>query len=359
MEADRPLPPALTPLEQLRCGKEVIAAYAGTLSDLAGRLGARFCEAADLLFECRGSVIVSGMGKAGLIGQKITATLASIGTRSHYLHPAEAMHGDLGRVHRDDVMLIFSQSGETEEVLRMLPSLAEFGVPMVAVTCRPKSSLGRAAAIVLDLGPIEEACPLGLAPTTSAAAMLAMGDALALVVSRMRRFEASDFARFHPGGSLGFRLSRVEDNLRPLDECRVANEKQTVRGVFVGLCRPGRRTGAIMLVNDDGQLTGLFTDSDLARLFERRNESALDAPICTVMTARPLCVRQGAPMSQAVELLGQRKISELPVVDAAGRPLGLIDVTDIVSHLPKESESLLPGASQVPAPGSPSRARTA
>ncbi len=331
---------ALTPLEQLRCGKEVITAYAATLSSLAARLGAPFCDAASMLFECRGSVIVSGMGKAGLIGQKITATLASIGTRSHFLHPAEAMHGDLGRIHRDDLVMMFSQSGETAEVVRLLPSLAAFGVPLLAVTCRPESTLGRAARVTLDLGAIDEACPLGLAPTTSAAAMLAMGDALALVVSRMRCFEASDFARFHPGGSLGFRLSRVEDHLRPLEECRLANDNQTVRSVFVSLSRPGRRTGAIMLVNEAGQLTGLFTDSDLARLFERRSEAALDEPIRNVMTARPLCVQQGTRMSEAVALLGKRRISELPVVDRAGRPLGLIDVTDIVAHLPQQTEDV-------------------
>ncbi len=336
MDAQRSAEPALMPLEQLRLGRQIMAAYASTLDALAGQLDAAFCHAAQLLYGCTGSVIVSGMGKAGLIGQKIAATLASIGTRSHFLHPAEAMHGDLGRIHRDDVVMMFSQSGETEEVVRLLPSINEFGVPLLAVTCRPQSTLAAAAQVVLNLGPIEEACPLGLAPTTSAAAMLAMGDALALVVSRMRRFEAADFARFHPGGSLGFRLSRVEDHMRPLAECRLAHDTQTVRTVFGLWSRPGRRTGAIMVVDQAGKLVGLFTDSDLARLFERRNEQALDGPMRAVMTPRPFAVAVGTQMSQAIELLGQRRISELPVVDDAGHPLGLIDVTDIVAHLPKQ-----------------------
>ena len=162
------------------------------------------------------------MGKAGLVGQKIMATLASTGTPSHCLHPAEAVHGDLGRVSRNDVMLILSQSGETEEIVRLLPSLAELGVPMVAITGQAASTLGRAAAVTIELGPLEEACSLGLAPSTSTTAMLAVGDALALVVSQMRRFSREDFARFHPAGSLGYKLSKVEHHMRPLEQCRVA-----------------------------------------------------------------------------------------------------------------------------------------
>ena len=344
MDAQPLAEPALTPLEQVQCGRQVVAAYASTLETMAGQLDAEFCRAAQLLFDCTGSVIVSGMGKAGLIGQKVAATLASIGTRSHFLHPAEAMHGDLGRIHRDDVVMMFSQSGETDEIVRLLPSITEFGVPLLAVTCRPHSTLGRAAQVVLNLGPIEEACPLGLAPTTSAAAMLAMGDAVALVVSRMRRFEAADFARFHPGGSLGFRLSRVEDHMRPLSECRIARDTQTVRAVFSQWSKPGRRTGAIMVVDQANRLVGLFTDSDLARLFERRKEQALDGPMRAVMTPRPFSVAHGTRMSEAIELLSQRRISELPVVDQAGCPLGLIDVTDIMAYLPKQQAAS-------PAPG--------
>jgi arabinose-5-phosphate isomerase len=321
--------------EQLRAAREILRRESQTLSELAERLNAEFCRAVRCLYQCRGSVIVSGMGKAGLVGQKIMATLASTGTRAHYLHPAEAIHGDLGRICSDDVMLILSQSGETEEVVRLLPSLVEIGVPILAVTRSAQSTLGRAASVILELGPVEEAGPLGLAPSTSTTAMLALGDALALVTSQMRSFNRDDFARFHPGGSLGLQLSKVEHHLRDLHECRVASEKKTVREVFISLRVPGRRSGAIMLVDEDGRLTGIFTDTDLARLFERRRDQDLDAPVRNVMTADPVTVRVGSRMVDAVALLARRKISELPVVDGEGRPVGLIDVTDVVGLLPK------------------------
>lgn len=326
------------------------------LADLAKRLNSNFCRAADCIFECRGSVIVSGMGKAGLVGQKITATLASTGTRSHFLHPAEAVHGDLGRVHPEDVMLILSQSGETEEVVRLLPSLTEMRVPILAITGRAESSLGRAARVILVLGLLDEACPLGLAPSTSTTAMLALGDALALVVSRMRNFTRDDFARFHPAGSLGRKLSKVENHFRPLEQCRVASDERSVREVFVSASMPGRRTGAIMLVDPAGQLSGVFTDSDLARLFEGRRDRDLDGPVREVMTSHPLTVPLGSLMTDAVALMARRKISELPVVDAEGKPAGLIDITDVVGLLPKqaaaEETGSVPIALTLPAEGS-------
>lgn len=328
------VPIRLSPFEQLREGRQILQQESLTLAQLAKRLDQEFCRAVELLAHCRGSVIVSGMGKAGLVGQKIMATLASTGTHSHYLHPAEAVHGDLGRVHRDDVMLILSQSGETEEVVRLLPSLAEFGVPIIAITAQATSTLGKAATVVLELGHLEEACALGLAPSTSTTAMLALGDALALVVSQMRNFSREDFARFHPAGSLGRKLSKVEHHMRPLEQCRVALDSKTIREVFVNVSVPGRRTGAIMLVSPDGKLTGIFTDSDLARLFENRRDHELDAPIGRVMTANPLTAQLGSRMTEAVTLMARRKISELPVVDAEGKPAGLIDVTDVVGILP-------------------------
>jgi arabinose-5-phosphate isomerase len=329
-------PARLSPLEQLRFARRILQLESQTLAKVANRLDGRFCRAVECLYRCRGSVIVSGVGKAGLVGQKIMATLASTGTRSHCLHPSEAVHGDLGRVHRDDVMLILSQSGETEEIVRLLPSLAELGVPIVAITGRAESTLGRAATETIELGPLEEACALGLAPSTSTTAMLAVGDALALVASRMRDFTPEDFARFHPAGSLGLKLSKVESHMRPLGRCRVALESRSVREVFVEASVPGRRTGAIMLVDDQRRLRGIFTDSDLARLFERRGEHELDRPIREVMTADPLAIPAGSRMTEAVKILAERKISELPVVDPQGRPLGLIDVTDVVALLPKE-----------------------
>src|SRR5262245_24239052 len=176
------------PSGQLNYARQIITMEARALDSVAARLDEAFCRAVDLVYRCSGSVIVSGIGKAGLVGQKLAATLASTGSRSHFLHPAEAIHGDLGRIHRDDVVLMLSQSGETEEVVRLLPSINQMGSALVAVTGRPKSRLGLAATAVIDLGPLQEACSLGLAPSTSTTAMLAVGDALALVVSRMRNF---------------------------------------------------------------------------------------------------------------------------------------------------------------------------
>ncbi len=349
----------LSPFEQLRHGRQIIEQESRALAEVARQLGEEFCRAADLVFLCRGGVIVSGIGKAGLVGQKIMATLASTGTRAHCLHPAEAVHGDLGRIHRDDLLLILSQSGETEEIVRMLPSLAELGVPIVAITSAASSTLGRAATVVLRTGPVEEACPLGLAPSSSTTAMLALGDALALVVSRMRDFGREDFARFHPAGSLGRKLSKVEHHMRPLVQCRVANEGHSIREVFLSVSRPGRRIGAIMLVDPGGRLSGLFTDSDLARLFERRDDAALDGPIRRVMTARPVTVALGTRMTEAVAVMAQRKISELPVIDAAGRPVGMIDITDVVGILPEESAraGLVRGGEPAPSPQAPAAYR--
>ena len=326
-----------TDFEQLSYARQIVQAESRTLAQVARRLDPEFCRAVELIYRSRGNVIVTGMGKAGLIGQKITATLASTGTPSHCLHPAEAVHGDLGRVQRDDVLLVLSQSGETEEIVRLLPPLAELGTPIIAITARSDSTLGRAAAVVIELGPLEEACPLGLAPSNSTTAMLAVGDALALVTSRMRGFGREDFARYHPAGSLGQKLSKVEHHMRPLEHCRLAPQEETVRQVLVRVAVPGRRTGATMLLDTEGRLAGIFTDSDLARLFEHHRDGQLDGPIRAVMTADPLKVPLGSMMTDAVALMAQRKISELPVVDADGRPVGLIDVTDVVALLPREA----------------------
>ncbi|MFZ5833056.1 MAG: KpsF/GutQ family sugar-phosphate isomerase [Planctomycetota bacterium] len=322
--------------EQLREAQKVLIAESRAISAVSQRLGEDFAVAANLLYECQGAIIVAGIGKAGLIGQKIAATLASTGTPAHFLHPTEALHGDLGRVRAGDVALVLSQSGETDEIVRLLPSLHRAGATIVAITASAASALGKAAAAVIELGEVPEAGELGLAPTSSAAAMLAVGDALAIVTSQMRQFRREDFARFHPGGSLGLKLSKVDDLMRPLTQCRVAGEDRTVREVLAASPTSGRRSGATMLLDADGRLSGIFTDSDLARLFARHLEGELDAPICHVMTRNPLRVPTGSLLADAVTILSERKISELPVVDGGGRPVGLIDITDVFPLLPKE-----------------------
>ena len=303
------------------------------------RLDVAIVRAAEWVRDCPGSVIVTGMGKAGLVGQKLAATLASTGTRAFPLHPAEAVHGDLGRVRADDVVLALSQSGETEEVLRLLPTLARLGARVVALTERATSSLGRRADLCVALGPISEACPLGLAPSASTTALMAVGDALALLVSRMRDFRPEDFAVYHPGGSLGRRLGRVEDLMRSGRHVRTAGPAETVREVFVRLGGARRRSGAVLVVDAIGVLLGIFTDSDLARLFETRREGLLDRPMAEAMTKEPVRVVEGASVADALEAMQGRKLSELPVVDRDGRLMGLIDVTDLLGLVPAEAEA--------------------
>jgi arabinose-5-phosphate isomerase len=325
-----------TPFEQLQFAREILRVESAALEQVRTRLDGSFCRAVELLLGARGNVLVTGMGKAGLVGQKIAATLASTGTRAHFLHPAEAVHGDLGRIRSDDALLALSYSGETEEVVRLLPSLARLGVPLVALTSRERSTLARHAEAVISLGPLEEACGLGLAPSTSTTAMLAVGDALALVISRQLGFGREDFAKVHPAGSLGRQLMRVAEIMRSGDALRIAPTDLSVREVFVAASRPGRRTGAIMLVDGEGVLKGLFTDSDLARLFETRPGESLDLPMADVMTCDPTTIGPDRLVGDAVRILEERRISELPVIDEAGRPIGLVDITDVISLMPAD-----------------------
>jgi arabinose-5-phosphate isomerase len=317
-------------------GREVLRAEGEAVLAAADSLDRAFCHAVRLIEGCTGSVVVTGIGKAGLVARKISATLASTGSPSHFLHPAEAMHGDLGALRGDDIMLALSQSGETEEITRLLPHVVARRVPIVALTARPDSTLGRAASVVVATGSVREACGLGLAPSTSTSLMLALGDALALVTSSLRQFTHEDFAARHPGGSLGRQLMLVEDAMRPIAECRLAGSDESVRDVF-SRPLPARRTGAVMVVGEGDHLEGIFTDSDLARLFERRHDDLLDAPIGRVMTARPTTVPAGTRLRDAVAILEARRLSELPVVDGNGRVLGLLDVVDLVGLVPHEA----------------------
>ena len=341
MITDAPPPKGVEPgaeADGLAFAREVLRVEADTLDLVSGRLDASISRAADRLFRCRGGVIVTGMGKAGIVGQKLAATLASTGTRAFPRHPGEAIHGDLGRIRADDVVVALSLSGETEEILRLVHPIRRIGAPLIAITGRAGSTLGRASDLCIALGPIEEACPLGLAPSASTTAMMAVGDALALLVSRMRDFRAEDFALYHPGGALGRRLAFVEDLMRTDRRLRKAHAALTVREVFVGLAGPRRRSGAVLIVDDAGRLAGIFTDSDLARIFERRQDDHLDRPIAEVMTRDPFQVVVGSSVAEAVEVMKSRKISELPVVDAQGRPVGLIDLTDLIGLVSPEPE---------------------
>ncbi|GHT18257.1 hypothetical protein FACS1894189_5920 [Planctomycetales bacterium] len=319
----------------LSLGKQILRQEARSIQGLADRLDARFLQAVYRILDCQGSVVVSGIGKAGLVGEKISATLSSTGSPSHFLHPSEAIHGDLGKIRQGDVVLILSQSGETEEITRILQPLRSFRVSIIAITASEHSTLSRYAEITLPLGRLPEADTLGLAPSTSTAAMIALGDALALTVSERRRFQSDNFARLHPGGALGRKLSLVDEHLRQLERCRIAPDSETIREVFARHSVPGRRSGAILLTGKDGRLSGIFTDSDLARLFERHDEYLLDAPIRQAMTSNPTSVLTGTRMLEAVEIIGEKRISELPVVNADGFPVGMIDITDVIAAFPE------------------------
>lgn len=320
----------MTKFDQLRMAADVLKQEANALKQLAETLPIDFCLAVETLMNCSGAVIVTGVGKAGWIGQKVSASLASTGTPSHFLHPTEAMHGDLGRVTSRDVVLVLSNSGETAEVLQLLEPISSIGAPIVALTGNESSTLATRSAVALCYHKTDEACPLNLAPTTSTTTMLGLGDALTLVVAKMRSFEACDFAKFHPGGSLGKKLANVQEVMRPLQECRVANEDETVRDIYIRSGAEPRRAGVVLVLNDEKRLTGIFTDSDLARLLSRQQDECFDAAIKDVMTLDPVTISSAAKASVAIEELAGRNLSELPVVDSDGVAVGLIDITDVV-----------------------------
>ncbi len=317
-------------IEALDFVRQVIQAEAEAIEQVARSLDEAIVHAAQLIRTSHGTVQVTGVGKSGRVGHKLADTLASTGTPAHVLHPTDALHGDLGRIRPGDVVLALSQSGETEELLRLIPALRDRGALVVGITERPTSSLGRGSDLCIALGTIREADPLGLAPTSSTTAMMAVGDALALLVSRLRGFGRDDFARSHPAGSLGRKLGAVVDLMRTDDQLRLARTNQTVREVFAQPNGRGRRIGAVVVLDTDGRLAGIFTDSDHARLFQPGSERLLDRPIAEVMTRDPICIGPEATVGDALDLLADRKLSELPVVDTAQRLLGVIDVTDLI-----------------------------
>jgi arabinose-5-phosphate isomerase len=328
------LPPAATADERLDYARAVVRAEAAALERVAERLDDAFADAVSLLLPLTdrhgGRVAITGTGKSADVGQKIAGTLNSTGTRAYLLDATRAVHGDLGMLHPEDVALVLSHSGESEEIVRLLTPLRPLVRALIALTGNGASTLVRKADVALVYGPLDEVCPLGLAPSASTTAMIALGDALAFVLSRERDFTREDFARFHPAGSLGRKLLKVEALMRQGVDLRLASVSATVREVFAAGRHLGRRTGAVMLVDGDGRLRGLFTDSDLARLIEDRRDAALDRPIAEVMTANPITLPSGRRVAEAIDVLRRHKISELPVVDGDGRPVGLLDITDVI-----------------------------
>jgi len=307
----------------------VIRLEASTIAGLIERLDGRFEEAVERILACKGQVVVTGMGKAGLVGAKISATLASTGTPSLALHPTEAMHGDLGRIRPDDVVLVLTNSGETDELKQLLPHVRRIGAAILSMTSAPESSVARLSDCVLDLGPVDEACPLGLAPTASTSAMIAMGDALAMVVSAERGFSREDYARYHPSGSLGRKLMKVHEIMRTGAELPLVPVGTRVIEVVMTMSRTKGRPGAALIVERGQKLAGIFTDGDLRRALEQGSPQ-MELAVDGFMGRNPKTIRPEAFVDDAERLLREHKIDQIAVVDAEGRAVGLVDVQDLL-----------------------------
>jgi arabinose-5-phosphate isomerase len=318
------------PLSPLAYAAQVLETEASAIRSVVSRLGPSFERALQLILGCRGRVVVTGIGKAGFIAQKLSATFASTGTPSHFLHPAEALHGDLGRVVRDDVIIALSNSGESEEIIRLLPALKRLEIPLISITGREASTLGKASAVVLDIGNIEEACPMGLAPTASAVALLALGDALAMSVLRARPFTTEDYAWNHPGGKLGQKLRKVGEVMRQGPHNPIVAEHAPLSDAISVMTKTPGRPGATNIVDAAGQLVGIFTDGDLRRKIEEGFKD-FNAPVGEVMTRAPRTVSPELLAVDAAKVLREKQIDQVPVVDSEGRPVGLLDVQDLLA----------------------------
>ncbi|MSR32249.1 MAG: KpsF/GutQ family sugar-phosphate isomerase [Gemmataceae bacterium] len=329
-------------VEALDFARELIREESAALELVASRLGDSFLNSIQKIWAMTekgvGRLAITGTGKSADVGYKMVGTLNSTGTRSYFLDAVRAVHGDLGMVHPQDLALVLSHSGESEEILRLLGPLRQECAGIIGLTGNRQSTLAKRADVTIAYGPLEEVCPLGLAPSASSTAMIAVGDAMAFCLSQARSFSPEEFARFHPAGSLGKKLMSVESVMRHGQELRISPDWQTVREVFSCVGQQGRRTGAVMLTADSGILSGLFTDSDLARLIEKRMDEALDRPIAEVMTRKPLTVTLGSKLEQALDLMRTRKLSEVPVVDGGQRPAGLLDITDLIGFAPGLSQ---------------------
>jgi arabinose-5-phosphate isomerase len=315
------------PASLIAAGRRALEIEERAIAALKPRLDASFARACNICLECRGRVIVTGMGKSGHIGGKIAATLASTGTPSFFMHAAEASHGDIGMITREDVVLALSNSGETAEVLALIPHVSRLGVPVIAITGNAKSTLGRAASVHLDVSVAEEACPLNLAPTASTTATLALGDALAVSLLEARGFTSQDFARSHPGGALGRKLLlHVSDIMRTGDALPiVAPDVPLAEGLLV-ISKKG--LGMCVIV-DNGRVLGVFTDGDLRRALDEQAD-VHRTTMRKVMTSPGKSVTGGELAAEAAHLMEKHRITALPVVDANGVLVGALNVHDLL-----------------------------
>jgi len=315
--------------DRVLAGRRVIEAEIAALQALVSRIDLNFAKAVEMILACKGMLVVTGMGKPGFVAQKISATFASTGTPSLYLHPAEALHGDLGRITRRDVVLLLSNSGRTEEMIRLMDPIARIGAKTILMTGDVDSPLAERADLVLDIGKVEEACPLGLAPTASSTVLLVLGDALAMAVMECRDFGPEDWALYHPAGALGARVMRVREVMRTGEANPVVREDEPLsRAVAVMTQTPGR-PGATNVVDRRGKLVGIFTDGDLRRLFEK-GEADPARPVGEVMGRDPTTVVDTMLVTEAARVLRDRHVDQVPVLDSRGRLVGLLDVQDLL-----------------------------
>ena len=314
----------------LDAGRRVLDIEARAVQALVQRLDAGFSEAVDLLYDCKGKVVVSGMGKSGLIGQKIAATLASTGTPSFFLHPAEGLHGDLGMLARGVVLIAISNSGETQEILQLLPFMERRGIPVMAIVGRMSSTLAKNSTVALDVSVAEEACPMGLAPTASTTATLAMGDALAVALLEKRGFKEQDFAQFHPGGTLGRRLLvKVRDVMhvgKALPQVR-----ETVSASEAILEMSAKKLGMTTVVDQVGALVGIITDGDLRRFLQQGGDFS-NTTARSLASRHPKLIGPDELAAKAVEMMERHSITTLVVADMAKRIVGVVHLHDLLKH---------------------------
>ena len=311
-------------------GQAVLRAESDAILAASAKLDARFASAVRLVLQCKGRVCVTGVGKAGLIGAKLQATLASTGTYAYALHPVEALHGDLGMIHPDDVILGLSKSG-SGELVELLPRLRALGCRVILLTARMDAPAARHADVVLDIGQVAEACPLGLAPSSSTAAMLALGDALALTVMELKDVQPEQYARYHPGGALGRYLMKAGELMRTGADCPTVGAQATLHACYEAILAAPRRAGAAAAVDEQGRLVGILTHGDFFRLFSKGHYDP-HAAVELVMTRSPKHVAESARVVDALQLMHRYAIDELPVVDDAGRLVGIIDVQDVLAR---------------------------
>lgn len=307
--------------------RRVLRIEAEAIAGLASRLDERFDAAVDMLLSCQGRVVVTGMGKSGLIGRKIAATLSSTGTPSVFLHPAEALHGDLGVLVRGDVLLAISYSGDTEEIIGLLGRTKRLGIRIVTMTGNLQSPLAGASDVVIDISVREEACSLNLAPTASTTAALAMGDALAVALLNRRGFREEDFADLHPSGRLGKKLQRVVDLMHAAERLPVVRPDTAIPEVIYEISRKG--LGMTVVADDGNRLVGVITDGDLRRLMLGRRSAALELSAAECMTARPVTISPDEFASVALRLMEEKKITSVVVIDEQQRVVGVVHLHDL------------------------------